>query len=199
MWIVGLTGGIASGKSTVAALFARHGITIVDTDELARDVVGVGSEGLAQVVAAFGDEVLTADGNLDRRRLREHIFADEAARARLEALLHPRIEALARERIGAAAGPYCLLVVPLLVEKNWQHMVDRVLVVDAPEADQIARLRSRDTIGEAEARAAMSTQSARAPRLAAADDVIDNRHGLAALERRVATLHEDYLTLAQAV
>lgn len=199
MWVVGLTGGIASGKSTVAALFARRGVPVIDTDELAREVVAAGSEGLARVVEAFGSDVLTAGGQLDRRRLREHVFADAGARARLEALLHPRIEALARERIAAATGPYCLLVVPLLVEKNWQHMADRILVVDAPEADQIARLRLRDAVDDAAARAAMSAQSARAPRLAAADDVIDNRHGMDALEHRVEALHRDYLTRARAV
>jgi dephospho-CoA kinase len=199
MWVVGLTGGIASGKSTVAALFARRGIPIVDTDVLAREAVSPGSEGLAEVVAAFGPSILTAAGELDRPRLRQRIFADPGARSRLEAILHPRIDALARERIASASGPYGLLVVPLLVEKGWQDRVDRVLVVDAPEADQLARLQRRDSVDAAAARAALASQSSRAQRLAVADDVIDNQEGVADLDDQVARLHQDYLRRAATV
>lgn len=199
MWVAGLTGGIASGKSTVAELFAARGVVIVDTDDLAREVVEPGTPGLAEVTATFGTGILTASGDLDRAALRRQIFADPAARERLEALLHPQIERLALTRIAAARGPYALLVVPLLIEKHWHRRVDRVLLVDVPYAQQVARLRHRDHMDDASARAAIDAQADRATRLAAADDVIDNRGSPRELGGSVDTLHLRYLAFSGAV
>ncbi|UEX79860.1 dephospho-CoA kinase [Spiribacter halobius] len=196
MLVVGLTGGIASGKTAAAEAFARRGVPVVDTDELAREVVAPGTAGLAEVVDAFGKDVLAADGTLDRARLRQRVFADAAALARLEAITHPRIEALARERLAAATGPYAILVVPLLVEKGWQHLVDRVLVVDAAVATQRQRLMARDGIDRDAADAVLARQATRADRLAAADDVIENDGDRAALEAAVAALDQRYRRLS---
>ncbi|WP_018717305.1 dephospho-CoA kinase [Arhodomonas aquaeolei] len=196
MFVVGLTGGIASGKSTVARLFARRGADVIDTDAVAREVVRPGSDGLTAVVDAFGKDVLTQDHCLDRRALRALIFDDEAARRRLESILHPRIEAAVRERIAASPGPYIVLVVPLLVESGWHEWVDRVAVVDVEEAHQIERLAERDDHTHEQARAALAAQTSRAHRLAHADDVIDNRGPPEALRDAVDALHERYLALA---
>lgn len=194
--MVGLTGGIASGKSAAADAFARRGVSVIDTDVLAREVVAPGSPGLAEVVDAFGESVLDTQGALDRRRLRERVFADAAALARLEAITHPRIEALVQERLASASGPYAMLVVPLLVEKGWQRLVDRVLVVDAPVAVQRQRLMARDGIDAAAADAILARQASREERLAAADDVLDNAGDAAALDRGVERLHRRYRALA---
>lgn len=150
---VALTGGIASGKSTVANLFAAHGVPLIDTDLIARDVVEPGQPALAAVVQAFGSDVLDSDGRLDRRRLREIIFRDAAARTRLEAILHPAIRAaMERQSVAAAqAGPYQVLVIPLLAEGGRRDHVDRVLVVDTPEAAQVERLMTRDAVSRAQA------------------------------------------------
>lgn len=196
-WVVGLTGGVASGKSAAADAFRRHGVPVVDTDVLAREVVAPGSDGLAEVAAAFGPQVLDADGRLDRRRLRAQVFENPDALARLEAITHPRIEALARQCLAGSGGPYAVLVVPLLVEKGWQRLVDRVLVVDAPVAVQRRRLMERDGVSTAEADAMLARQAGRTARLAAADDVLDNSDDLEALERAVEGLHQRYLALAR--
>lgn len=198
MLVVGLTGGIASGKSAAADAFARLGVPVVDTDALAREVVAPGTEGLAEVVTAFGEGVLDESGSLDRRRLRERVFASDAALARLEAITHARIEALARERLAGARGPYAILVVPLLLEKGWQRLVDRVLVVDAPVAAQRQRLMQRDGIDTAGADAILARQAGRAERLAAADDVLDNSGDREALAAAVGRLDERYRALAGA-
>lgn len=190
--VIGLTGGIASGKSAVAERFAALGAEVVDTDALAREVVAPGSEGLAEVVAAFGAGVLDASGGLDRGAMRARVFADDAARRQLESLLHPRIEALARERIAASEAAYVVLVVPLLLESGWDRLVDRVLVVDAPEALQRERLRQRDGTTDDEARGILASQHDRATRLAAADDVIRNSGDLEELDAAVARLDRQY-------
>lgn len=199
MFVVGLTGGIASGKSTVARLFAERGADVIDTDTVAREIVVPGSDGLAAVVDAFGETVLTGDGSLDRGALRALIFHDETARRRLESILHPRIEAAVRERIAASPGPYVVLVVPLLVESGWHEWVDRVAVVDVEETHQVERLGRRDDHTPAEARAALAAQTSRAHRLAQADDVIDNRGPPETLRDAVDSLHERYLVLAAGV
>jgi dephospho-CoA kinase len=189
---VALTGGIASGKSTVAALFAERGVPVLDTDLIARDVVAPGTAGLAEVVTAFGREVLAPDGSLDRRALRERVFANPAERRRLEAILHPRIRDELERRSAAAGGPYQLLVIPLLVEGGGQTRVDRVLVVDCPEEFQLQRLVARDGGTEAGARAILAAQASRTERLAAADDVIANdgsREALAAAVERLDALY----------
>lgn len=200
MFRVGLTGGIASGKSTVARLFAALGVPVIDTDDIARDVVAPGSALLAQIRAEFGEAVMAPDGSLDRRALRARVFgatdAATAARRRLEALTHPAIRAEMEARSARAGGPYQILAIPLLVEGGSRSHVDRVLVVDADEATQVRRLQARDGSTLAEARALLAAQADRATRLAAADDVIRNEGDLAALAAQVERLHGAYLAAA---
>ena len=198
MFRVGLTGGIASGKTAVANSFATHGVPVIDTDVIAREVVEPGQPALAAVVDAFGTGVLAADGRLDRPRLRERIFGDAEARRRLEAILHPAIRAEMERQSRAAGGPYQVLVIPLLVEGGRRDHIDRVLVVDLPEATQIERLMRRDGVSRDQAEAALRAQASRDARLAFADDVIENTGDVAALETRVAKLHGDYLRRAGA-
>jgi dephospho-CoA kinase len=195
---VALTGGIASGKTAVANLFATHGVPVIDTDVIAREVVEPGQPALAAVVDAFGTGVLAADGRLDRPRLRERIFGDAEARRRLEAILHPAIRAEMERQSRAAGGSYQVLVIPLLVEGGRRDHIDRVLVVDVPEATQIERLVRRDGVSRDQADAALRAQASRDARLAFADDVIENTGDVAALETRVAKLHGEYLRLAGA-
>lgn len=189
---VGLTGGIASGKSEAARAFADLGVPVVDSDDLAREATTPGSAGLAAIVTTFGPEILGADGELDRKKLRTRVFNDSAARERLEQILHPRVRALLHERLDALAAPYVIIVVPLLVETDMAREMDRVLVVDCPEAAQIARLRARDGETEAGARAILAAQAGRAERLTAADDVITNDSSLDRLESRVRKLDQHY-------
>lgn len=197
---VALTGGIASGKTTVADLFAAHGVPLVDTDIIAREVVEPGQPALAAVAQAFGSDVLDPDGRLDRRRLREIIFSDARARARLEAILHPAIRAeMERQSVAAAqAGPYQILVIPLLAEGSRRDHVDRVLVVDAPETVQVERLMARDAVTREQAEASLRAQAQRESRLGIADDVVTNTGRIADLREQVAALHERYVKLAAA-
>lgn len=194
---VGLTGGIASGKSTVADLFAAKGVPVLDTDLIARYVVRPGSEGLKRVVAEFGRDVLAEDGSLDRRKLREQIFADDKARARLEAILHPLILSRLATASGDAGGAYQIHVIPLLVETGMQQAVDRVLVVDCGEDVQIARLVARDAEDDASARRIIAAQIDRRRRLAAADDVIVNDGRASDLGALVDELDRFYRELAE--
>ena len=201
-FVVGLTGGIGSGKSAAAARFAAQGVAIVDTDRIAHELTAAGGAGIAPIRAAFGADVLTPDGALDRAAMRRIVFADPAARQRLEAILHPLIRAESAAqvqcRLATTDFPYAVLVVPLLVESgNYRDRVDRVCVVDCPEEIQIARVRTRSGLSRAEAQAILAAQASRAVRLAAADDVIDNAGDLAALERQVDALHATYLELAK--
>ena len=193
---VGLTGGIASGKSTVEALFTALGVPVIDTDQLAREVVQPDSAVLAAIVQRFGPEVLGPGGELDRRALRQIVFNDPGARRDLEALTHPAILALAEKRTGAAKGPYVIIAVPLLAEKGLDTCYDRVLVVDCDPALQLRRLMVRDAATAAEAAAVLAAQVSRAARLALADDVIRNDGDLRSLAAQVATLHGQYLELA---
>ncbi|MFO1394851.1 MAG: dephospho-CoA kinase [Steroidobacteraceae bacterium] len=193
---VALTGGIASGKSTVARLFADLGVPVIDTDVIAREVVEPGAPALAAVAAEFGPEVLDASGGLDRRRMRERIFADADARHRLEAILHPAIRAeMARQSL-AAGGPYQVLVIPLLTEGGRRDHVDRVLLVDVPEALQVERLMMRDGVSPEQARASLAAQATRAERLAFADDVIRNSGQVGDLHAEVTALDAKYRKLA---
>jgi dephospho-CoA kinase len=192
---IGLTGGIASGKTTVADLFAALGVPVLDTDQIARDVVEPGQPALAEVVAAFGPRILGPDSRLDRPRLRARVFADPDSRQRLEAILHPAIRAELARRAGAAGGPYQVWVIPLLVEGGQVDRVDRILVVDCPEAVQLARVQARDGETEASARAILTAQASRAQRLAAADDVIVNDGSEADLAGQVAALDARYRAL----
>ncbi|MEW9624255.1 dephospho-CoA kinase [Rhodanobacter geophilus] len=196
-YVVALTGGIAAGKSVVTRRFAALGVPVHDADVAAREVVAPGSEGLAAVAAAFGDEALDATGGLDRPAMRRRVFADAAARRTLEGIIHPRVRQWLHERALADTAPYCLLAIPLLAE-NIEHYrwIDRVLLVDAPVELQLARLVARDGIDEALARRMLAHQARREQRLALAHDVIDNSGDEAALDATVLALHRRYLALA---
>lgn len=194
--VVGLTGGIASGKSLVGAMFLKLGAALVDTDVVARDVVAPGEPGLAAVAAEFGPSVLLPTGELDRRAMRSLVFADDGKRRRLEALLHPLIRSRTRAKLAELETPYALVAVPLLVETDFGEIVDRILVVDAPESVQLERLMRRDAIPKAEALAMLRAQVDRAKRLKAAHDVIDNSGTIDATRRQVESLHRSYLDLA---
>jgi len=193
---VGLTGGIASGKSTAAKFFGALGVPILDSDQIARDVVEPGQPPLERLVERFGKKILTADGHLDRPALRDIVFSDPKARADLEALTHPAIGAAMEARSAAAGGPYQILVIPLLVEKNLAAHVDRVLVVDCDEELQVRRLRDRDGSTPQQVQAILKAQAPRAARLKAANDVIHNDTDMSAVREQVATLHARYLELA---
>ncbi len=196
MLIVGLTGGIGSGKSTVADLFAARGVPCIDADLLTRELVEPGSSLLAEIVKAFGDGILDRQGRLDRRRMRDRVFADPAARERLEGLMHPAVYTAMRDHVAGLDAPYCLLVIPLLVETGGVRQVHRVLVVDVDEADQRMRTTARDGVDTAQVDAILATQASRAARLGMADDVIDNRGSPPELEAQVEKLHHHYLRLA---
>jgi dephospho-CoA kinase len=196
-FVVGLTGGIGSGKSAAADEFGRLGAAVVDTDAISRELTEPGGAALPHIKALFGEAFVAPSGAMDRKRMREHVFCDPAAKRALEELLHPMIRAEGERRIAQAAAPYVVYVVPLLIESgSYRTRVDRVLVVDAPEALQLARVRTRSGLGEAEVRAIMASQLSRATRLAAADDVIDNGGTIEALRAQVAALHAKYLKLA---
>ena len=195
---IGLTGGIASGKSTVTQRFAELGVPVIDADLAARKVVEPGQPGLAQVVRRFGAGVLDANGRLDRRALRTLIFSDSSLREALDAILHPLIRADMEREAARAKAPYVIMAVPLLVEGGTAgQRVDRVLVVDADETLQIQRLQARDGSSEDQARAILASQASRATRLSEADDVLLNTRTVAELRQAVDQLHEQYLQLAQ--
>jgi len=195
---IGLTGGIASGKSTVSQRFAELGIAVIDADVAARAVVEPGTPGLEQVVQRFGAGILCPNGELDRPALRELIFNDPAARRDLDAILHPLIRAHMEQQAAAAAGPYLILAIPLLVEGgSSRERLDRILVVDVDEAVQLQRVQARDGISIAQARAILGSQASRAARLEAADDVLQNGGTVAELRQAVDRLHERYLKQAQ--
>ncbi|MBM4195963.1 MAG: dephospho-CoA kinase [Gammaproteobacteria bacterium] len=193
---VGLTGGIASGKSTVANLFAARGVPVIDTDEIARAVVQPGEPALAEVLRAFGAEFRLPDGTLDRQRLRQRVFASDPDRRRLEAILHPAIRAATLQACDRSGGPYQIVVVPLLFESGFDALLERVLVVDCPEAEQRRRLLARDGETPAQVDRILASQADRATRIRGADDIIDNRGKPAELAARVAALHADYLVHA---
>lgn len=196
-YVVGLTGGIASGKSAVARRFEAHGTPVHDADVAARVVVEPGSAGLAEIVEAFGEGVLDAQGRLDRAAMRRRVFTDDAAKHRLEAIIHPRVREWLRQRALAEPAPYCLLAVPLLAEHIADYRwLDRILLVDVPEAVQLERLIARDGIDRPLAERMLAQQASRAERLALADDVIDNSGSEAALDAHVDALHRRYLALA---
>jgi dephospho-CoA kinase len=193
---VGLTGGIASGKTTVARLFADRGATVIDTDRIAREVVEPGAPALAALVNEFGDGILTDDGHLDRKALRRRLFGNVVARRTIESILHPAILAELQRQASVAPGPYQVFVIPLLVEGGHQNLVDRVLVVDCPEDLQIARLMARDAETREDAIRILETQVSRERRLDAADDVIVNDGERRSLAARVEALDRKYRELA---
>jgi dephospho-CoA kinase len=194
---VALTGGIASGKSTVEQRFRAMGVAVCDADYAARVVMEPGSDGLAAIVAAFGDDVLDLQGRLDRPAMRQRVFADPTARKTLEAIVHPRVRQWMLEHAQSAEGPYVMLSIPLLAESIGHYRwVDRIVVVDVPKAIQMGRLILRDGIDEGLAARILASQASRSARLALADDVIDNAGPEAALDAQVAALHRRYLELA---
>jgi dephospho-CoA kinase len=193
---VGLTGGIGSGKSEAARQFARLGATVIDTDLLARELVEPGQPALAEIVDSFGPDMLTSEGALDRTRLRQHVFADPARRRQLEGILHPRIRARALQLADQADTPYCILVIPLLVETSADYRLQRVLLIDCPEDIQRQRIRTRDRLPENEIDTILAAQASRAQRQTVADDIVVNDKQLPQLRAEIERLHRQYLQLA---
>ena len=194
---VGLTGGIASGKSTVADIFAELGVPVIDTDVIAREVVQPGEPAINEIRERFGDAVIDTKDHLDRAAMRKIIFADETARLDLEAILHPRIGEQVRRQADAACGPYQLIVVPLLIGSPIREYVDRILVVDCDEKTQIQRLLKRDSESIEQAQKILDSQPSRQERLAIADDVIINDQELEQIQSQVIALHQHYQRLAE--
>lgn len=195
---IGLTGGIASGKSTVAEMFRALGARIIDTDVIAREVVARGQPALADIRERFGSQVIKADGQLDRAAMRQLVFSDEHMRQKLEEIVHPRIRDETFRQAARAGGPYQILVVPLLAESPLRQFVDRVLVVDCDEDIQIDRLLARDTETREQAQRILRAQASRQERLAVADDVIVNEGTLDATREQVELLHTRFLEMARA-
>ncbi|MGI9303458.1 MAG: dephospho-CoA kinase [Gammaproteobacteria bacterium] len=193
---VGLTGGIACGKTTVANRFAERGAAVIDADVIARDLVHPGSDALQAIIEQFGTDVLLGDGELNRRRLREIVFADPDARTALEDILHPRVRSEIVKQLGEVRAAYVVVVIPLLVETSMTDVVDRIAVIDCPEKLQITRVMARDNSTAEQARAIVGAQASCAQRLAVADDVIDNDANLDTLYARIEQLHRQYLALA---
>lgn len=195
-YVVALTGGIGSGKSTVAESFARRGVSIVDADVIARQVVEPGQPALHELALRFGKNIILHDGSLNRAVLREYIFNDPLAKQWVNQLLHPLIHAKTGQLIRAATTPYVLWVVPLLIENGLQNQANRVLVVDVDEQTQLVRTMQRDGVSRQQAEQILRAQVSRQQRLACADDIIDNNGGAETIEPRVASLHSRYLELA---
>ena len=195
---VGLTGGIGSGKSVVARLFADRGVSIVDTDQIARGLTIPGGAAMPDIIAEFGADMADAQGAMDRARMRELVFREPDAKRRLEAILHPRIREAVAAAAAIASGPYTIFDVPLLVESgSWKDRVDRVLVVDCPEEVQVARVMARNNLPEDQVRAIMAAQVPRTTRLAAADDIVNNGGQLEDLPPQIERLHQLYLDFSK--
>ena len=197
MYVVGLTGGIGSGKTTIAAIFAELGAEIINADLLARNVVSPGTKALTSITKRFGKEILRQDGSLDRRKLREVVFKNKGELKWLEKLIHPLIAELLIQNIYSATSPYVILESPLLIETQQKELVDRILVVDLDEATQLNRSMERDGSSEEVIRAIISAQIPRSKRLKAADDIVDNSKSLAEVRQKVIQLHEIYLATAR--
>jgi dephospho-CoA kinase len=196
---VGLTGGIGSGKSLVADLFAARGAAIVDTDQIAHHLTAAGGAAMPAIRSAFGNAFVTPEGAMDRAKMREHVFTDPAARKQLEAILHPLIRSATEHAAARADGAYLMLVVPLLIESGaWRDRLSRILVVDCPEQQQIDRVMNRSGLSAVQVRAILAAQATRETRLAAADDVVTNDRGPAAVAPQIDRLHAIYMALAQA-
>ena len=200
--VIGLTGGIGSGKSTVGDAFARLGATVIDADAVAHQLTAAGGAGIEPIRRAFGDAFIDATGAMDRQRMRAHVFQDPAERVRLESILHPLIRAETARQLAGAESAYCVLMIPLLVEgargdPRWRERYDRIVVADCAEATQVARVQARNGFDQAAVRRIMAAQASRQERLAHADDVIDNDGDLSALAPQVLALHQKYLGLAR--
>jgi len=196
MLVIGLTGGIGSGKSTAAKCFEELGIHVIDADHIAREIVKPGTFVLEEILARFGQQILT-EGQLNRSKLRELIFADPLQKQWLENLLHPLIRSRMQELAQQAPSPYCIMMIPLLLETKPNALINRILVIDAPEALQVSRTQARDKIPAGQVIRIMTTQTSRSQRLAAADDIIINDGDLAHLKEQVLKMHQRYVSLAQ--
>ncbi|MGH8747251.1 MAG: dephospho-CoA kinase [Burkholderiales bacterium] len=195
--VIGLTGGIGSGKSAAADEFARLGATVVDTDAIAHEFTGTGGAAISEVRRMFGDAYVKANGAVDRHKMRKLVFADPVAKQQLEALLHPLIREESQRRIAMAKGPYVVHVVPLLIESpDYRRRVDRVLVIDCPDEQRLARVEARSGLAEEDVRRIFAAQAAPAARRTAADDLVDNGGSLEELHAQVRSLHSRYLELA---
>jgi dephospho-CoA kinase len=195
--VIGLTGGIGSGKTTVANGFEKLGVPLIDADLIARELVEPGQVALEEIRAVFGAECLTKEGRLDRAHIRERIFADDSLRQRLEAILHPEIRKRIKALIAGVKAAYCIVVIPLLLETGQNDLVDRILVIDAPEKEQIKRVAARDKLSHNAIIKIMNTQADRETRLAAADDIIVNSSDLETLTNHIQSLHRRYLELSK--
>jgi len=196
---IGLTGGIGSGKSAAALLFSSRGVPVIDTDEIARFLVEPGQPAYDEIIRNFGEGILDRNRRIDRDMLRERVFDNAVERQRLEAILHPRIREVVRTKVAELDSPYCIVVVPLLIESGFADLVDRVLVIDATENLQIQRTMARSGLNEPEIRKIISAQATRAQRLQKADDVIENNTDRKQLEKEVERLHHWYLSLATTI
>ena len=194
---IGLTGGIGSGKSSAAAMFARRGVPVIDADEIAKQLVAPGQPAYERIIQRFGKEFVDADGFIDRGRLRRHVFDDPASRRELEAILHPRVRRQIQRQLRALRAPYCVIVIPLIFEANQQDLVDRILVIDAAEDTQVQRVAARSSLTDDEIRKIIAAQIGRNVRLRQAHDVITNEGELEQLEERVDAFHTRYLDLAR--
>lgn len=197
MLVVALTGGIGSGKTTASQLFEKLGTPVIDADEIARLVVQPGQPALTEVIKQFGPSILTAEGLLDRTKLRQIIFNDAEKKRLLEAILHPRIREEMTRRLSKLSAPYCIVVIPLLVESNQMEIADRILVIDTPEALQLSRVTQRDHQTASEVSAIITAQATRDARLAVADDIILNDGDLKKLQQQVESHHQKYSSLSK--
>jgi dephospho-CoA kinase len=194
---LGLTGGIGSGKSSAARMFSERGVPVIDTDVIAHQLTAAGGAALPAIRAAFGTEVLQADGALERSAMRRRVFSDVAERRKLEAILHPLIRQSVEQQLARLSSPYVLVVIPLLVESGeYRDVLDRILVVDSAEAQQIERVRARSGLSPDDTRAIIAAQASREQRLAAADEVLDNNGSLADLRDQIDRLHQKYLAIS---
>jgi dephospho-CoA kinase len=193
--VVGLTGGIGSGKTTVANGFSALGVPVIDTDQLARELVEPGQPALDKIIATFGSEAITADGRLDRDYMRQLIFTDSSRKLQLEAILHPGIRQRIKTLLADIRSPYCIVVIPLLLETRQTDLVDRILVVDSPEKEQLTRVAARDSLSDNAIMAIINTQADRNTRLAAADDIIVNDRGMSELTGSIQKLHRRYMDI----
>ncbi|MCW9023699.1 MAG: dephospho-CoA kinase [Gammaproteobacteria bacterium] len=197
MLIVGLTGGIGSGKTTVANYFEKLGVPVIDTDVLARELVMSGQPALDELVQTFGSDIINIDGTLDRRTLRQQVFVSTEKRKQLEAILHPRIRDAVRNQLANLSTDYCIIVIPLLFEAKQGDLVQRILVVDCDEQQQVDRTQLRDKVEKSDVEHIMATQAERSTRLSKADDIIHNTSSIQELQQQVEILHDKYLQLAQ--
>ena len=195
-FVVGLTGGVGSGKSTVADMFSALGVPVIDADQLAHELVAPGQVALDEIVATFGTAVIMANGELDRDAMRQRIYADPAQKSRLESILHPRIRQRIRTLLAWIKAPYTIVVIPLLLETNQADLVDRILVVDTPEKEQLKRVAARDGLSDNAVMAIINAQADRQTRLEAADDVIVNDQDISALTEHVQELHKYYMDIS---